>query len=236
MCTTSVRPHPQHLWAHASERPPVTLKPWDIIIALHWFLSRLSVDKSVLKSYTGYNLSIAAVLSARLTATHVSVSDTRTRAARVMLRSFMTSSNAAVSSACFWLWRAIFSLNFRGLFEVAIFRSSPKHRALRETRCALLRRRHHGKSCGHWSPETVHWRSAWLTKQTSKPTRIFTNVRRVRYVFKWTSFQVLIEGVCDDECFRTYLGIQWLFQAAITNTNKCKIYIEILAIKKNVVI
>jgi len=42
---------------------------------------------------------------------------------------------------------------------------------------------------------------------------------------------VLIEGVCDDECFRTYLGMQWLFQAAITNTNKCKIYIEILAIK-----
>lgn len=174
MCTTSVRPHPQHLWAHASDRPPVTLKPLDII-NVFTELSRLSGDRSVLKSYTGYILNIAAVLRARLAATHVSVSDTRTRAARVMLRSFMTSSNAAVSSACFWLWRAIFSLNFRGLFEVAIFRSSPKHRALRETRCALLRRRHHGKSCGHWSPETVHWRSAWLIKQTNKPTRIFTS-------------------------------------------------------------
>lgn len=47
-----------------------------------------------------------------------------TLAARVMLRSFITSSNAAVSSACFWLCKAIFSLNFRGLFEVAMFRSS----------------------------------------------------------------------------------------------------------------
>ena len=46
-----------------------------------------------------------------------------TLAARVMLRSFITSSNAAVSSACFWLCNAIFSLNFRGLFEVAMFRS-----------------------------------------------------------------------------------------------------------------
>lgn len=27
----------------------------------------------------------------------------------------MIRSNSAVSSACFWLWRAIFSLNFRGL-------------------------------------------------------------------------------------------------------------------------
>lgn len=47
-----------------------------------------------------------------------------TLAARVMLRSFITSSKAAVSSACFWLCKAIFSLNFRGLFEVAMFRSS----------------------------------------------------------------------------------------------------------------
>lgn len=45
-----------------------------------------------------------------------------TRWARVRLRSFMTSSKAAVSSACFWLCSAIFSLNFRGLFdEAAIF-------------------------------------------------------------------------------------------------------------------
>lgn len=48
-----------------------------------------------------------------------------TRAALVMLRSFITSSNAAVSSACFWLCNAIFSLNFRGLFEVAIFPPPP---------------------------------------------------------------------------------------------------------------
>lgn len=47
-----------------------------------------------------------------------------TLAARVMLRSFITSSNAAVSSACFWLCKAIFSLNFRGLFAVAMIRSS----------------------------------------------------------------------------------------------------------------
>lgn len=47
-----------------------------------------------------------------------------TLAARVRLRSFITSSKAAVSSACFWLCKAIFSLNFRGLFEVAMFRSS----------------------------------------------------------------------------------------------------------------
>lgn len=38
-----------------------------------------------------------------------------------MFKSFITSSNAAVSSACFWLCRAIFSLNLRGLFEDAIF-------------------------------------------------------------------------------------------------------------------
>lgn len=44
-----------------------------------------------------------------------------TRAALVTFRSFITSSNAAVSSACFWLCRAIFSLNLRGLFEDAIF-------------------------------------------------------------------------------------------------------------------
>lgn len=129
-------------------------------------------------------------------------SDTRTRAARVMLRSFMTSSNAAVSSACFWLCRAIFSLNFRGLFEVAIFRSSSKHRALRETRCALLlrRRHHHGKSCGHWSPVSVHWRSAWLIKQTNPPgsslaeSEIFNELVScvdIRYL-------IMIRGVCDD--------------------------------------
>jgi len=47
-----------------------------------------------------------------------------TRAALVMLRSFITSSKAAVSSACFWLCKAIFSLNLRGLFEDAIFASS----------------------------------------------------------------------------------------------------------------
>lgn len=47
-----------------------------------------------------------------------------TLAARVMLRSFITSSNAAVSSACFWLCKAIFSLNFRGLLAVAMIRSS----------------------------------------------------------------------------------------------------------------
>lgn len=47
-----------------------------------------------------------------------------TRAALVMFRSFITSSNAAVSSACFWLCKAIFSLNLRGLLEDAIFPSS----------------------------------------------------------------------------------------------------------------
>lgn len=45
MCTTSVRPHPQHLWAHASDRPPVTLKPWDIIIVLHRFVTALGRQK-----------------------------------------------------------------------------------------------------------------------------------------------------------------------------------------------
>lgn len=47
-----------------------------------------------------------------------------TRAALVMFKSFITSSNAAVSSACFWLCKAIFSLNLRGLLEDAIFPSS----------------------------------------------------------------------------------------------------------------
>lgn len=47
-----------------------------------------------------------------------------TRAALVMFKSFITSSKAAVSSACFWLCKAIFSLNLRGLLEDAIFPSS----------------------------------------------------------------------------------------------------------------
>lgn len=66
-----------------------------------------------------------------------------TRAARVMLRSFITSSNAAVSSACFWLCKAIFSLNFRGLFEVAMFRSpAPFFPSVVSVKSPAVRKRH----------------------------------------------------------------------------------------------
>lgn len=76
-----------------------------------------------------------------------------TLAARVMLRSFITSSNAAVSSACFWLCKAIFSLNFRGLFEVAMFPSSAPF-------------------FPHWSSYRESWRVSFRPVIRNEPKKI----------------------------------------------------------------